>query len=328
MSNKTFISYHDFADLYREFKRSSLTSILSRFHITRKAKIRATWDRQVLPNKNWSAIQRIVEFTNKLCTGNERMEYTNYIANKYLKSKVHLKGLSIGSGRGHFEIEWARATSFYELIGVDISKKCVDSANRRAQENKMSEVNFCCGDLLNMSLPEDYYDIVICHASLHHMKHVSALIQRIFLTLKKGGLFVVDEYVGPRRMQYTDKQIKIANELLSKIPMKYKKRWNLKSIKNEIHRPGILRMILSDPSEAVESDLILEQVQKHFKTVELALRGGTILSPLFHDIGSNFTNDDPQANEIVDECIATERKLIENGEIGCDFIIGLFQKDS
>jgi ubiquinone/menaquinone biosynthesis C-methylase UbiE len=323
----TFLSIRDFQDFYREIRRNSLPAVLSRLRLTKLGAIRATWDRQEFPNKNWSAIKRILEFTNQLCTGDPKKEYTDYIAEKYLHALEPVSGLSIGSGRGFFEIEWASACTFKELVGIDISQKCVDAANARAREKNKPEVNFICGNMSDMSLPGDHYDIVFSHASLHHFQQMEKIVSNIKKTLKPGGLFLVDEYVGPRRMQYTEKQLLIANELLMSLPEKYRKRWGLNSIKKEVHRPGILRMLLSDPSEGVESDKIMPLVHEHFKTLEIALRGGTILSPLFHDIGHNFREDDPEANKIVENCIATERRLLENGEIGCDFVIGMFCKE-
>jgi len=326
MSDTTILSIHDFVDLFREMRRSSFNVILSRFRITRKGAIRATWDREGYPNKNWSAIKLIREEGNRICTGDPHKEYFEYVAEKYLRRIEPIAGLSVGSGKGAFEIAWAEAARFKELLGIDISQKSVERANLSAQRKGKPEVVFICGDIVEIPIQEEHFDIVFAHASLHHFHRLERVIEKIKRALKPDGLFIVDEYVGPRRMQYTRKQLSIANDFLREIPPRYRQRWNLNSLKNEVHRNGLLRMILADPSEGIESDKILPLVKRNFKTLELALRGGTILCPLFHDIGHNFRDDDPEANRIVEKFISAERTLIEKGEIKSDYIIGIFQK--
>jgi SAM-dependent methyltransferase len=321
-----FISFHDFAEVYREAIRSSPAFVLSRLRLSGKAAVSTAWDKQEFPNKNWSAIKKIVESTNAICTGDPQKEYLDYIIDKYLRKRSMLTALSIGSGRGILECEWAKSGLFRELTGIDISPKSVEAADNLAARENLHEVKFMCADISKRQLPELHYDIVFSHAALHHLKPIDNVIRKIWNCLKPGGLFLVDEYVGPRRLQYTRKQLDIANKLLREIPVRYRKRWRLGSIKNEAHHPGLLRMILSDQSEAVESDKILPVLGGYFKPLEMALRGGTILCPLFHDIGHNFADDDPVGNEIVQKCIEVERELIEKKEIGCDYIIGLYEK--
>jgi hypothetical protein len=55
--------------------------------------------------------------------------------------------------------------------------------------------------------------------------------------------------------------IKLSNKALGSLPRLLRKRWQSESKKFKIYRPGLLRRILSDPSEAVNSENILLKIK-------------------------------------------------------------------
>jgi SAM-dependent methyltransferase len=324
---KSYITLDDIEKLCHAFVRGTAYSILSRLRLAPKATTRARWDRQYEQTSGWSSIGRILANNNLIATGDPHKEYDEYIANKYLVHHKHLVGLSVGCGRGSQEMRWAQLCHFDTLLGVDISPVSIDDASREARHKNLSCLHFECLDVTKMELPKDHFDVVFAHAALHHFRPIEAVVANIHGCLKSGGIFVIDDYVGPSRFQWTDAQLREINALLSEIPTNYRQLTPSHIVKIKVHRPGILRMLLVDPSEAADSEKIMPAVRQMFKPVEVALRGGTILNPLFHAIGRNFQNDDSIAAAIVDRCIAKERSLIEAGTLPSDFIQGVFRKD-
>jgi SAM-dependent methyltransferase len=323
---RNIIHFQDFADLHHQILRFPLRNLLSRFRFRKSSRTRAAWDKIVMPGKEWANINRIQSHISRTTTGDPDREYYDYIAEKYLRPREPLIALSLGSGRGYNEIRWAQYCRFREFRGIELSPRLVRFANQLAQENHRPEVSFTVGNAAETILPAGHFDAVFVQHSLHHfspLENVFALVKRC---LKPGGLFIVDEYAGVNRLQWPDRQLRAANALLREMPERYRKLWKLDHVKKLVQRPGLLRMYLADPSEAVESEKIRPLLAEHFTALEVKEIGGSVLCPLFQDIGMNFPDDDPEAMRIVDNCISTEAELLQRGEITSDFMMGVFTK--
>ena len=84
-------------------------------------------------------------------------------------------------------------------------------------------------------------------------------------------------------------------------------------------------MILSDPSEAVQSSKINGLLQKHFKPLEIKPYGGSILHLLFRDIAHNFLGKDEETRETLEKLFQMEDAYMEKtGQ--SDFTFGVFSK--
>lgn len=157
--------------------------------------------------------------------------------------------------------------------------------------------------------------------SLHHFAHLESLYANVHRALKPDGYFVLNEYIGPSRFQWTDRQLEAANALLSVLPPRYRLRWQDHSLKRRVHRPSRLSMILFDPSEAVESDKIVPNLDKFFTIVERRDYGGTLIHPLFADIAWNFQEDRPDVQQWLKLCFDVEDTMLAHGEVMSDFAL-------
>lgn len=259
-------------------------------------------------------------------TGDPHKDPMQYIYEKYLKSKEPLVAFSLGSGKGLKELEWCATAIFNEFEGFELSEKLVKIANSFAKENNKKELAFYSVDLSKKVFEREKYDVAFAYHSLHHFYPVENVINKVKDALRPGGFFVVEEYVGPNRFQYSDAQLNVVNELLAIIPEKYRQRYRLKHIKKKVHRPGILRMLMADPSEAVDSERIMPSLRKHFSIVELREFGGTLTAPLFHDIAHNFKNSNPEGMKYVKLILDKKDELLKKGELKSDFVLAVCRK--
>lgn len=53
---------------------------------------------------------------------------------------------------------------------------------------------------------------------LHHITNLEHLLEQVRIALCPGGLFVVLEYVGPSRFQWSDKVDYLMNRMLAALP--------------------------------------------------------------------------------------------------------------
>ena len=152
------------------------------------------------------------------------------------------------------------------------------------------------------------------------MEKLDSLIKGIKSCLKSNGYLITIDFFGPKRFQWSDYQIEAANRFLSKeIPTELLARPD-GPIHQHISRPTIAQMIKMDPSEAVRSNELFGLISGNFRKLRVFDIGGTLLNLIFNEsIINNFDADNEEHNEILRKAFYFEKKLIEEGRIGCDF---------
>ena len=186
---------------------------------------------------------------------------------------------------------------------------------------------FRINDLETFEFKKKYYDIIVFDMILHHIKNVGNILEKVKYSLKNDGLLLINEYVGPNRFQYTKEQLDESNQILKKIPKKFKKRWNSKIIKTKIYKPGILRMILADPSEAINSESIIPTLNNMFDLVEEKPYGGNLLHLILKDISHHFIDNHSETTELLNYLFEQEDKFIKKYKVS-DFIFCIYKNNN
>jgi SAM-dependent methyltransferase len=129
-------------------------------------------------------------------------------------------------------------------------------------------------DLNRETMPEAIYDAVLTTGTMHHVENFDFGFGNIGRSLRPGGYLWLNDYVGPNRFQWSDTQMRLADELLALVP----KAWR-RCDKVARCEAGALRA--TDPSEAGASQHIESALAAHFEIVQKWQRGGTLLAPIF-----------------------------------------------
>lgn len=320
------INIDDVFELTRRVKNNPglLRKIVGKMFGNSQEKVELAWSHsESIPDK-WWFVPLIRQRWNYLITGDKEFHYSNYFIKKYLKQRNDYRAFSFACGNGTKEMLWVKSNKFSLLRGFDLSEKRIANAKNVALENDLSKkILFEAGDAKSIQLTENDYDVYFAEQSMHHFSPLDKILLRIKKFVKPEGLLLINEFVGPDRFQWTDSQIKLSNELLKKIPATHRTYWNSSSVKNKIYKPGRLRMMLNDPSEAVESSQIIPLLNKHFECMELKNYGGTILHPVLDGIAHNFLKDDEETKSILRMCFDYEDNLLASGEIESDFIFAV-----
>jgi ubiquinone/menaquinone biosynthesis C-methylase UbiE len=288
--------------------------------------IRETWEQVEDPPSYLWSIPAVQRRANRLITGDPNLDYSVYVSQVYLVPHQPLCGLSLGCGTGKKELNWAELCRFTRLDAYDVSESRIAQARLRARDAGRSEVHFHAADVYQVDWSEAHYDVVFVDQSLHHFTPLKTLLLKIRAALKSTGYLVASEFIGPTRFQWTDRQLEVINGVLSILPQSYRRRWSNGEVKKRVYRPSRLRMMLSDPSEAVESARIAPLLERHFEVVERRDYGGTILHMLFADIAHNFLGDDSEENSKeacrwLELCFQIEDTLLRSGDIQSDFAL-------
>ncbi len=320
----TLISYGDFLDVYHKLKQKRLRKLFAVFSLKPNKRVSGKWDTYKTSSDFW-IIPELIRYWNKKISGDAAIEYEAYVSKKYLSEKRGLRLLSVGCGEGVHERNFAKQSRFSEIIGVDLSEKRIQTASKQAREKKLP-ISYFSEDFRTLNFQKASFDVILFNASLHHFDKIAFFLKNdIKPLLKNDGILVINEYSGPNRLQWTNQQLEAANKLLKTLPKKYKILIDGKTEKKKVYRPGLLRMLMVDPSEAPDSKNLLSALHQNFEILEETKLGGNLLHCLLKGIAHNFLSPNIETKEILERLIATEETFVDK-ENTSDNIFGVYKK--
>jgi len=322
---KNYLSIGDFQDLFHKINSKDFFSILSRLNIFPKKRVKYIWNQNINLNSGWWIIPQVNKRLNKFISGNSEINYQDYFIKKFLSNKKDLILLSPGCGTGSKEKIYAKHSQFKLIECFDISLNRINNAKKSLVDKKITNMHFSVQDLSTFVFKEEYYDVIVFDMILHHVKNVRTILKKVKNSLKKDGFLVINEYVGPNRFQFSNEQLNVSNRTFENIPLKYKKIFKSNSLKTKIYKPGILRMILSDHTEAVNSDQILPVLNDMFTLIEHKPYGGNILHLIFNKIAHNFIDDGKETNKLLNYIFSEEDEFLHSIKQS-DFVFSVFVK--
>jgi ubiquinone/menaquinone biosynthesis C-methylase UbiE len=321
----SIITWGDVLDVYHKIRQKGMAYLLGKLKLSHSARVSSKWDLHTASSDFW-IVPEIVQDWNKTISGDENTSYEDYVAQKYFAGKSGIKILSVGCGDGSHERKFAVYPAVEKAIGVDIAEARVTRAREMAERLNLP-IEYVAGDFYKMDFEKESFDMVLFSSSLHHFYDIDNFLKNYFKPLlKKNGLLVVFEYCGPNRLQWRNSQLNEANRLLKTIPKKYKTLYDGRTIKKKVYRPGWIRMLMVDPSEAPDADNLVKGIHNNFTVLEEAKMGCNILHILLKSIAHNFATDDAEAKKLIASLIEEEKKFIHiTGEN--DAVFGVYQKD-
>jgi len=314
------ISLHDPLVIREKLLHAGVLKRINPFALSGKARVRARWNQPDETIRHWYQVPAVISRLNRRISGDPKVNFHDFVCRDYLSDGKKRRALALGCGSGHRELDWARRGVFDEILGLDLAPDRIARANDRAAEQNLSSiVRFEVTDVHALQARAEKFDVVLFEHSLHHLSDVKGVLTRIKTILAPDGLLVVDEFIGPRRFQWTRKQLALADGLMLGIPARYRRFVNSTRTKNRNLRAGALLMWLNDPSEAIESDVILREICDQFDILSRHEYGGTIAQLLFQDIAHHFVVDDGENVSWANRILDAEEQLIANGLLTHDY---------
>jgi ubiquinone/menaquinone biosynthesis C-methylase UbiE len=319
------ITIDDILDVFLKGKQRGINFIASKFTFNKRKRTESAFNKSAEFSSNWWIIPHVRERWNSLITGNHLLDYKEYLIQGILKERTELKLLSLGSGSCGNEIELAKYKSFKTITCVDISEYRLSEAKRLAKQEGLNNLKFVCSDINKYLFQKKSFDIIFFNSSLHHFNNVETLIsQKILSSLTDTGILIINEYVGPDRLQFPKNQIREINNAIRIIPKRYRKRYKSTLNKNFFFGYGIIRMIIADPSECIDSSSILPSIHKYFNPIIEKPYGGNILMNVLKDISHNFIHLNDEKKEILNRLFNFEDEYLKTHS--SDFIFGIYKK--
>lgn len=263
-------------------------------------------------------VQRL--YINPTIAGNPDENWLAYVKRRHLPKPVS-RGLTLGCGNGGLERHGASLHLCEHHDAIDMSPGAIEIAKAAAVECGLTNVTYDVQDLDECVLARERYDVVFSSMAIHHVENLERLFGQVRASLRPGGLFVFNEYVGPDRFQWTRRQLIVVNVVLRLLPQRLRRSLRDGQIKTIVLRPTREAMRQLDPSEAIRSSAILRLVASYFQIVERVDYGGAILHMALQDIVGNFRAESRRDVRILRLLCGLERSLLRLRVLRSDFAV-------
>jgi SAM-dependent methyltransferase len=103
----------------------------------------------------------------------------------------------------------------------DLSPRVLRRAKRSMGMHRR-RVTTHVADINRVTLRHDAYNLILCFTSLHHFVELERILDEIAGALTRNGLFLVWDFVGENRMQWSEARIAFQQALLEDIPAEFR----------------------------------------------------------------------------------------------------------
>lgn len=184
---------------------------------------------------------------------------------KRLRARPGVRMLSLGSGPGGLELEFARGAPGAEIVCMDLNPGLLEQGRARADGEGLS-VTFQDADLNLVELAADEFDFVFCHASLHHLLELEHVFRQIKHTLRPGGELIVIDVVTRHGYRMWPETRKVVDAIWKTLPARLRVNHTAYHVTTED------RMLFEADTrafgmECIRSEDILPLLEEGFETV-------------------------------------------------------------
>ncbi len=106
--------------------------------------------------------------------------------------------LDIGCGAGNFTLKMLSKKKNLQCTLVDLSRPMLDKAIERVSAEASGKVEAIQGDIREIELPENHFDIILAGAVLHHLRDESDweyVFDKLFKILRPGGCLMISDLI-------------------------------------------------------------------------------------------------------------------------------------
>jgi len=249
----------------------------------------------------------------KRLTGSLEGNPFDIIAEKYFRPKKN-RMLAIGCGLASPEELFIKRDLVEEVLGFEMSSVAVNAANLRfANLGIDHRIKLVAGDVRDAALADESFDVVHVQAAIHHFFEIEDMFKLMYRVLKKDGILIYDEYIGPDHHIFEPDVLSIGDEVHDALSDRYRFDSQLKSVRTKVPRPNLEWMLNFDASEGVHASQILPLTYKYFDVTYRGDYGGALMRSMLPGILLNFDFDDEKDQTISRLIILIEDMLTRYG---------------
>ncbi len=138
-----------------------------------------------------------------------------------LRARSAVRMLSLGSGPGGIELGFAAQAPSAEIVCLDFNPALLEMGRERATSKGLN-VRFEQADLNGLSLEENSFDFVFCHASLHHVIELERVSNEIRRCLRLGGELITVDVVTANGYRMWPETRQVVRDLWRTLPARFR----------------------------------------------------------------------------------------------------------
>jgi ubiquinone/menaquinone biosynthesis C-methylase UbiE len=138
-----------------------------------------------------------------------------------LQQRPGARMLSLGSGPGGIEIDLAGRIDTAAIVCTDINAELLALGRQRAAERQLN-IDFVEADLNTVDLPAREFDLVFCHASLHHVIELERLAEQICRTFRPAGELIAVDVVSRNGYLMWPENRAVVQAIFQSLPEQYR----------------------------------------------------------------------------------------------------------
>jgi tRNA (cmo5U34)-methyltransferase len=124
------------------------------------------------------------------------LELVTESANRIKPQAINL--LDIGCGAGNYTLKMLSKLPNLNCTLLDLSQQMLKKAHERILYETNGKVEIIQGDIRDVDLQNDHYDIILAGAVLHHLRNDSdweLVFTKLFRALSTGGCFLISDLI-------------------------------------------------------------------------------------------------------------------------------------
>jgi SAM-dependent methyltransferase len=217
----------------------------------------------------------------------------------------------------------AREVPSAEVLCLDLNPEVLETGRRGAAEEGL-RVEFGLADLNTAVLPEGRFDVVVCHASLHHVLELERLAAQIRKALRPGGELVVLDIVTRNGYRMWPETRRLVGAIWATLPERLRlnhtaypeKRVDRKVWESDTRSGGM---------ECLRSQDILPVLRNSFETVQYVPHFAICRRFFDTMYGPNYDLTRPLDRAIVDWIWELDREALVSGQLRPETFFGVFR---
>lgn len=136
----------------------------------------------------------------------------------FANTRNNPKILSLGCGYGGIELSIAeKLIAPFEILGLDLNEEILLQAREVAKEKGLN-VHFKSQDINFIKIDKNSYDLIVAHASLHHILNLEHLFEEIYSGLKADGRLIIQDIIGKTQVLFWKENVDYALDQLKNLP--------------------------------------------------------------------------------------------------------------
>jgi SAM-dependent methyltransferase len=217
--------------------------------------------------------------------------------------------VSIGSGRSVNELDLVERGVLGSVDLFDISAGSLAIAKADAERRGIADRVTCHRSAFEPDRLGTRPNVVMFLDSLHHIEDLEGVLGAVTTLLGGAGVLVGREYVGPARFAFPDDHLAHARALYRILDP------GLCGPAPELRVPHPDEVRAVDPTEAVRSDEIVDELRRRFTDVEVCPIGGGLVFPLWFGLDHDTMFDTPTGNDAVAWILDQDARLTDAGDL-------------